>query len=670
MVWRRRRRSTRTDDRGASKLRWGILSTGRIARAFAADLRTSESGRLVAVASREVARVTGFGDVRAHGSYEALLDDADVDAVYIATPHPIHARWAIAAAEAGKHVLCEKPLGMDLAEVEAIVDAAQRSGVFLMEAFMYRCHPQTAMLVDLLRSNAIGDVRVIEAIHSFHGSDDPTGRLLARELGGGGILDVGCYCVSGARLVAAAALGAECVDATDVSGAGHIGGTGVDEWAVATMRFDGDIVAHLSTGVRVDQPPRLAIYGSDGSIVLNAPWLPTVGGEPRIVVRRRGHDPQTIVVTSPRALYAYEADVVATSVREGRVEAPFPAPTWADSLANAKALDRWRRRVGVAYESDERPAPIHGRPLRRGSMRTVDVRNVAAPVSAIALGTMVADASADLAVAHGVFDAFYEAGGNTYDTAFIYGDGRSEAAFGAWMASRGVRGDVVVIAKGAHTPHCFPDRIAPQLETSLERLRSDNADIYLLHRDNTDVPVGEFVSALEDLRVAGRIGAYGGSNWTSDRVDEANAWASANGAAGFSVLSNQFSLARMVEPTYEGTLGANEPAFRSWLASRGITNFAWSSQASGFFAGLPEDGFLAHAWYAPDNIERRVRAERLAAERGVDAMTIALAWVLGSSLPIVPIIGPRSLLELRSSLRALTLDLDADALRRLDLEDA
>src|SRR5688500_4223550 len=108
-------------------LRWGILSTGTIARAFAADLARSDAGELVAVGSRAVDRVTGFGDVRAHGSYESLLDDDAVDAVYIATPHPMHARWAIAAAEAGKHVLCEKPLGMDLAEAEAIVDAAERN---------------------------------------------------------------------------------------------------------------------------------------------------------------------------------------------------------------------------------------------------------------------------------------------------------------------------------------------------------------------------------------------------------------------------------------------------------------------------------------------------------------------------------------------------------------
>ncbi len=645
-------------------LRWGIISTGRIARAFAHDLATSETGRLVAVASRSVDRVTGFGDVRAHGSYDALLADGDVDTVYIATPHPMHARWAIAAAEAGKHVLCEKPLAMDLAEVSAIVDAAERGGVFLMEAFMYRCHPQTQTLVDLIRSRTIGDVRVIEAIHSFRGPDDPSGRLLARELGGGGILDVGCYCMSGARLVAAAALGAESVTPTDVTGAGHIGGTGVDEWAVATLRFDAGIVAHLSTGVRVDQPPRLAVYGSEGSIVLSAPWLPTVSGEPKIVIRRPDQEPETIVTRSPRGLYAYQADVVARAVNSREKQARFPACSWEDSVANADALDRWRHAVGVRYEADEQPRPVHTRPLTRGSMPAAQ----GLPVSRVALGTMVAEPPEALALSMGIWDAFFEAGGTTFDTAFVYGQGQAEASFGTWLATRGIRDEVVVIAKGAHTPHCFPDAVAEQLDISLDRMRTDRADIYFLHRDNQDISAGEFVAALEALRRAGRIGAYGGSNWTSARVDEANEWAAANGAAGFTVLSNQFSLARMDEPTYPGTVGANEPAFRLWLQAHNIVNFAWSSQASAFFAGLEPDGFLAHAWFSDDNLERRRRTEVLANELDVHPMTIALAWVLHTELPIVPIIGPRSLAELRSSLRALEIELTDDRVRWLDLD--
>jgi len=649
------------------RLRWGIISTGRIARVFADQLTTSTSGRLVAVASRDRARAEAFGAPHAHADYDDLLSDDDVDAVYIATPHPLHAMWAIRAAEAGKHILCEKPLAMNIAEAEAVIEAARRHNAFLMEAFMYRCHPQTSALVELLRSQKIGDVRVIEAIHSFAGSDSPTSRLLANDLGGGGILDVGCYCMSGARLVASVALGVVAAEPLDVSGTAHIGATDVDEWAVAALRFDGGIVAHLSTGVRVDQPPRLAIYGSRGTIVLTEPWLPDVRGAPEITVTS-GDATEVIRSVTDRGLYAYEADVVALSVAEGRTEADFPACTWDDTLANARALDRWRRAVGVSYDADQLPAPVHGRRLAPlMSMSTVATPGVRLPVSRIALGTMVCDGPATLSRALGVFDAFFEAGGNTFDTAHIYADGWSERALGRFMKTRGVRDDVVVIAKGAHSPDCFPASIRPQLELSLERMDTQRADLYFLHRDNADVPVGEFVDALEALRSEGLIDAYGGSNWTSERIDEANVYAKAVGAMGFTAVSNQFSLARMNVPTYPGTVGANETSFRAWLRDNQIVDFAWSSQASGFFAGLPPDGFLAHAWFSDENLERRRRATELAGSLGIAPTTVAVAWLLRNGLSIVPIIGPLSLAELRTSLDALRVELTTDQVRWLDL---
>ena len=651
-------------------LGWGIISTGRIARVFADHLQTTESGTLVAVASRDAARAEAFGAPKAYGDYDELLRGRDVDAVYIATPHPMHARWAIAAAEAGKHVLCEKPLGMNLAEADAVIEAARANGVFLMEAFMYRCHPQTLAVVELLRTGAIGEVRVIEAVHSFRGPDDPASRLLASELGGGGILDVGCYCVSGARLVASVALGVEAAEASHVTGTGHVGETRVDEWAVGTLGFAGGIVAHIATGVRVDQPPRLAVFGTEGSIVLREPWLPGVRGAAELVVRRRGREAEIVRIDADRGLYAYEADVVARCVGAGRVEAEFPACTWRDTLANARALDRWRHAVGVTYEADTLPSPVRGGTLTRArSMPTVEVKGVARPVSRLALGTILAEGPASFPVALHVFDAFFESGGNVFDAAFIYGSGRSEKALGTWMATRGVRDDVVVLTKGAHTPDNFPDRIRPQLEKSLERLRTSAVDMYMLHRDNPDVPVGEWVDALEAVRSDGLIGAYGASNWTAPRIDEANAWACARGAPGFTALSNQFSLARMHTPTWPGTLTANNPDFRRWLAERQMTNFAWSSQASGFFAGLAADGFLAHAWFFEDNLERRRRTYELADAIGCEPTTLALAWLLHIDLPIVPIIGPVTEGELRRSLEALQLELTTEQVGWLDLED-
>jgi aryl-alcohol dehydrogenase-like predicted oxidoreductase len=508
-------------------------------------------------------------------------------------------------------------------------------------------------------------------VHAFRAPDIPDSRLLANELGGGGILDVGCYCVSGARLVAGVALGISGrAEPIDLEATGHVGVTGVDDWAKATLRFDGGIVAELSTAVRVDEPPRLEIIGTEGSILLNEPWLPDARGKAGIVVRRKGRLRKEVVrVRGDRGLYAYQADVLADAVAAGRTQAEFPAPTWDDTVANMRTLDRWRAAVGVSHPPDLLPAPVHGRAPRHGEMATVAVEGVRLPVSRIALGTMVARDLTTTACQLGIFDAYFEAGGNTFDTAFIYADGDSENALGRWMSTRGVRDQVVVIAKGAHTPDNFPDRIRPQLERSLERMATDRADLYFLHRDNPDLPAAAFVDALEELRRGGLIDAYGGSNWTSERIDEANAWARERGAAGFTSVSNQFSLARMNVPTYEGTLGANTPAFREWLTSRGMTNFAWSSQASGFFAGLEEDGFLAHAWFSDDNLERRRRAVELAETLGVEPVTIALAWVLRCGYPVVPIAGPRSLAELRTSLDALDVTLEDEQVRWLDLED-
>jgi predicted dehydrogenase len=192
-------------------VRWGILSTGNIARTFARGLRDSQSGQLLAVASRDQASADKFAaelDVpRAYSSYDALLADAEIDAVYIATPHPMHAQWAIRAADAGKHVLCEKPLTLNSPEAARAVEAAQRNGVQLMEAFMYRCHPQTAKIVELIQSGALGEIRGVEASFGFSSGAGADSRLHAPELGGGAILDVGCYAVSFCRLVAGAAQG-------------------------------------------------------------------------------------------------------------------------------------------------------------------------------------------------------------------------------------------------------------------------------------------------------------------------------------------------------------------------------------------------------------------------------------------------------------------------------
>ena len=277
----------------------------------------------------------------------------------------------------------------------------------------------------------------------------------------------------------------------------------------------------------------------------------------------------------------------------------------------------------------------------------------------------------DVEHANAVYGGYLEAGGNCFETARRYG--ASEEVLGEWVESRAVRDEVVLITKGAHTPECFPETVERELLESLERLRTDHVEIYFLHRDNPDVPVGEFVDVLNEQRDAGRIGAFGGSNWTNERLDEANEYAGRKGVAGFTLLSNNFSLARMIEAPWEGCLASSEDGSRSWLEERQMTLLPWSSQARGFFAdgrASPEDMSdpdLARCWYSDGNFERLERARSLARDRGVTAIGINLAYLLHQEFPCLPVVGPMSPEETRTSLAALEVELSPEEVRWLDL---
>ncbi len=271
-----------------------------------------------------------------------------------------------------------------------------------------------------------------------------------------------------------------------------------------------------------------------------------------------------------------------------------------------------------------------------------------------------------------MLDAFFAAGGNVFDTAWIYNSGYTEQLFGEWITARGNRADCVIIGKGAHTPECTPQAIATQLTESLDRLATDSVDMYFLHRDNPEVPAGEFVEAVEAERRAGRItGPAGGSNWTMQRVDEANAYAAANDLTPFTVLSNNFSLAEMLKPIWDGCVSSSTTGWRTWLRSNNILNVAWSSQSRGFFtdrAGrdLLTDEELVRVWYSQSNFDRRDRAQQLAAELGHDPIHIALAYVVAQPFPQIPVIGPRTLNELHHSLRAFSFTLSAEQVAWLE----
>ncbi|MBE8516361.1 Gfo/Idh/MocA family oxidoreductase [Amycolatopsis sp. H6(2020)] len=337
-----------------TELRWGLLAAGTIAAHFAAGVDESKHGVLGAVAARDAGRArdfaTRFDIPKAYGSYEELLADPDIDAVYVSTPHAMHKQWAIAAAEAGKHVLCEKPLTITAADAEEVIAAARAHDVFLMEAFMYRLHPQTRRLAELISSGAIGEVRAVDTTFSFDSNPEETARLSDPALGGGGILDVGCYCTSLARLVAQAATGQDVVEPTEVSGMAHLSATGVDEWATGLLRLPGDILATISCGIRLTREDGIRVFGSGGQIHIPQPaWIHPLRkpGVSQIILTPAGGEPEVIEVEATQGVFAREADHVAAHVDDRQA----PELTWAETLANLRTLDRWREAVGYGRSS-------------------------------------------------------------------------------------------------------------------------------------------------------------------------------------------------------------------------------------------------------------------------------------------------------------------------------
>jgi predicted dehydrogenase len=262
-------------------------------------------------------------------------------------------------------VLCEKPLGMNHAQAMAITEACADANVVFMEAFMYRCHPQTRRVVEVIRSGEIGQVQVVDASFGFRAGHNPKSRLLDKALGGGGILDVGCYVISMARLVAGAANNRDFAEPKSLKGVGHLGETGADEWAAAVLEFEGGVIGRVACGVRCNMDNVVRIFGTDGHITIPSPWFCSPTGDSiKISVHSNGQSRDEVIETD-RSLYAYEADAFAHAVGGGQVLAP--AMGAADSIGNARALDLWRAQIGLNYEQDTpqgNSAPLRGKYLR------------------------------------------------------------------------------------------------------------------------------------------------------------------------------------------------------------------------------------------------------------------------------------------------------------------
>jgi xylose dehydrogenase (NAD/NADP) len=308
---------------------WGILSTARINRLVLAGARKSDRVDVVAVASRDAGRADAYareqGIERSYGSYEALLEDSGVEAVYISLPNSLHVEWTVRALEAGKHVLCEKPLTRRAADAERAFEAAERADRMLMEGFMYRHHPQTTRLSALVADGAIGRLQLVRAAFSFTVKTAENIRLLA-ELDGGALMDVGCYCVSVSRLLAG--------EPEEVHGEQVLGAGGVDVRFAGTLRFAGDVLGQFDCGLDLPFRDELEVVGSEGSLFLDDPWHCR---SPLIELRRDGQAER--IEIEPADSYQLELENLSDAIR-GEAE---PLLSKADAVGQARTIEELYR---------------------------------------------------------------------------------------------------------------------------------------------------------------------------------------------------------------------------------------------------------------------------------------------------------------------------------------
>jgi D-xylose 1-dehydrogenase (NADP+, D-xylono-1,5-lactone-forming) len=318
-------------------VRWGLLSTAHINRLVIAGARKTSYVELVAVASRDDARAATYaaewGIPRSYGSYEALLADPEIEAVYISLPNSMHCEWSVRALEAGKHVLCEKPMSRRSDEVEAAFDAAERAGLLLTEAFMYRHNPQTIRLKQLVADGAIGELRLVRSVFSYSLYDDTNIRLRA-DLEGGALLDVGCYCVSGSRL-----FGGEPERAT---GEAWYGATGTDWVYAGTLRFPGNVIAVFHCGTALVDQDELEVIGSEGSLFADDPWH----CRSPLIELRRDRDVERIEIERADS-YQLELENLSAAIR-GEGELLLGRD---DAVGQARALEALHKAVVSAVDA-------------------------------------------------------------------------------------------------------------------------------------------------------------------------------------------------------------------------------------------------------------------------------------------------------------------------------
>lgn len=306
-------------------------------------------------------------------------------------------------------------------------------------------------------------------------------------------------------------------------------------------------------------------------------------------------------------------------------------------------------------------------------MKSIPLASIDQPVSALIMGSDYFSPDIQDKV-NQVLEHYTSVGGNTIDTAYIYNGGQSEIAIGNWL-DLGNRGRINVWTKGGHpnkNGHTINrEELTEQLKISLDRLKTDQADLYALHRDDPTVPVGAILEWLNEFVENGQIAAFGGSNWSIERLEEANNYATKNGLKGFSFSSPNLSLAKAQDPYWPGCISLDQQSI-AWHTKTNVPVFSWSSQARGFFTGRfaredKSNDDLVRVFYNDQNWKRYDRATELAKQKGVSTIEIALAYVVNQPFPTAAIIGPQNQTEMESCARGAAIDLTQAELDWLDV---
>ena len=665
-----------------SKVRWGIIGTGSIANAFAHSIKHCNHSELIAVFGRNKETLQTFSqkfDVAGINEIDELVASNAIDAIYIATPHSSHFECALQAIKNNKHVLCEKPIAMNHIESMVLFGLAKDCGVFLMEAYMYRTHPQTFNILKNIESLCDTNEKVeINSSFGFHAEIPKDHRLRNPMLGGGAIMDVGCYPLSMSKLLAGHILKKPYADPISIEASGNLDETGVDSNSKARILFSENIEANISCAINEVYENNLEIISGDYKLSVTEPWHcgQFQDGHSSIKLYSKNKLVDEISYKDEVGLFTREIDHASECILNNKLESDLISH--ADSQSIMLWLDKWRKELGIKcpHESKETSQLIKSKffSTQNKKLEGIKIDGFDKDFSRLVLGC---DNQTSDIHAFAMFDYFYGAGGRVFDTAYIYNNGMGDKYLGNWINSRGVQEEVIVLGKGAHTPDCRPDCIKPQIIESLERLNLDKIDIYCLHRDNNDIPVSEFIDALDEIKAEGLIYKVGASNWKLERFKQARDFALKENKEPFTILSNNFSLAEMIDPVWPGCV-AIDNNFLDYIDQNNIILFPWSSTARGFFIKKKEIATSDHfsnpsmdeekrVWHSESNLKKREICFNIAAERNVEPIEIALAYVIQSSNTIFPLIGPRTINELNSSIFATSLNLTNAEIEQLTI---